>query len=371
MKVKSLTIALCLGVFSVLSAQSNYNPLLYNVPFLDADVKIQSAGMGGIGVVASGINFETAYNQNPALLARGTHQFDVHATYAPISTNIDGDNSPFLSIAGFYAIDEQQSIGLSEKYFSSNIVPNMFENYFGITYAIAPVRDFSIGATAKYIISRVLPVDIGETAHSYAIDFGLDYRKVIEITDNNYFRWNIATSITNIGPKITYYLEGVAPRVIPTNWRFGTMVSYKFVVDGYNSLNINIAYQGEKLLVPTPNTIDSDNNQVFDYLERSVMNGLFNSFSDALRDGEEAEEFLHRVGLEVRMDLEDIEGFIAFRGGLIRQHENKGNQRLYTFGGSFNYRGFFVEIADQTYQESVGIANPPLSFGVGFQYRMQ
>ena len=149
------------------------------------------------------------------------------------------------------------------------------------------------------------------------------------------------------------------------------MFSYKFVIDDYNSMNINVAYQGEKLLVPTPNEIDSDNNGLFDYLEQSVISGVFNSFSDALRDGEEAEEFLHRVGAEARLDLDNIEGFVALRAGLIRQHENKGNQRLFTFGGSFNIRGFYVEIASQTFQESVGIANPPLSFGVGYQYRLE
>src|SRR5699024_11347849 len=64
---------------------------------------------------------------------------------------------------------------------------------------------------------------------------------------------------------------------IPTNLGMGGAYTYQF--DQYNK--ITFALDLNKLLVPTPDTLDTNGNGVPDFKEKSVISGIFGSFSDA------------------------------------------------------------------------------------------
>lgn len=110
-------------------------------------------------------------------------------------------------------------------------------------------------------------------------------------------------------------------------------------LDPFNKLSIN----GEvtKLLVPTPSSEDADNNNIPDYREKGVIEGIFSSFGDAPNGGEEEiKEITWALGAEYMYN--DV---LAIRAGYFHEAEAKGNRQHFTLGAGFRYQVFGVDFA--------------------------
>ncbi len=84
-------------------------------------------------------------------------------------------------------------------------------------------------------------------------------------------------NIKNIGPKLDYSSSEDNQSYLPTNLGIGGV--YDLYLDDYNRISGGI--EANKLLVPTPDTIDSDNDGVYDYRTKPVLGGMVSSFGDA------------------------------------------------------------------------------------------
>ena len=108
---------------------------------------------------------------------------------------------------------------------------------------------------------------------------------------------------------------------------------------------LTFAYQAEKLLVPTPDTLDNDNNAILDYQERSAFSGMITSFNDGTYYGEEWQEIAHRFGLEVLVSSE--KWVFGLRVGAMNQSPRKGNIRTRSIGLTIGRNGYLIHGAYQ------------------------
>jgi hypothetical protein len=153
-------------------------------------------------------------------------------------------------------------------------------------------------------------------------------------------------SITNLGAKIAYTESGNS-NFLPTNLRLGTAVTAE--IDDYNS--ITFALDLNKLLVPSnpiyardPLTgqiqFDANGNPLVaqgeDPNQKSVLEGVFSSFSDAPSGGiEELREINIAAGMEYWYN-----NVFALRSGYFYEHPTKGGRQYLTFGAGLKYQVF-------------------------------
>jgi hypothetical protein len=137
---------------------------------------------------------------------------------------------------------------------------------------------------------------------------------------------------------------------------------YTLDVNDYNQFNI--AFDVNKLLVPTPvpqyltdkdgrvltnpdgspkknPDFDKDNNGVADYREKSVPAAIFTSFSDAPGGfKEEMKEFIIGAGVEYWYDQ-----LFAVRAGYFYESPDKGKRRFLSLGIGLRYNVFGIDFA--------------------------
>ena len=282
---------------SSLSGQET--PVTSAVPFLGINGDARSSGMGEISAVSNSPNQPFHLIINPSLLAKEGMSVSNYFNYTPwLNALVDGINLYDLGVKFSF---KRNTFTYNFRYFSLGNI--QFTNINGentgefepnemvqqIRYARLLSKHFAIGAGFKYIYSNLATgqtvngIDL-EAGKSVAGDIGFDYRDEFKFGNNSYLL-NIGTDIQNLGSKITY-TDSDEKDFIPTTWNLGIMNSYKITFstdsgsrDSY--VLVNLGYQTHKLMVPTPSDIDDDNNGIPDYREKSVMSGVFGSFSDA------------------------------------------------------------------------------------------
>src|SRR5690606_15733683 len=143
-------------------------------------------------------------------------------------------------------------------------------------------------------------------------------------------RFSFGVNISNIGPKVEYTsLE--SKYFLPTNLRIGAANTW--LLDSKSEFTFAIDLN--KLLVPTPPIRDS-NRQIIKGKDdnRSVVSGMFGSFSDAPGGAsEEFKEIVYSTGIEYYYDKK-----IALRAGYCYENPYKGDRRYATFGAGFQYQ---------------------------------
>jgi len=235
---------------------------------------------------------------------------------------------------------------------------------------------FSMGAGIKYIYSDLTnSMTIGNVetypGNSMAVDLGFDYRRFLFQGENFRLKWNAGLSIINFGSKVKYAdqagntdfnnqdlvfgslfnSESENGDFIPQVLKIGTLFTLSWDLDSNNYLAWDIAYQVDKLLVPTPPVYgtDSDGKTIIaDGMDPdvSVWKGAMQSFYDAPGGtAEELHEIVHQVGTEVRTIFFDYMGLIAVRSGYFHEHETKGNREFFTVGIGGGYAGFRLDFA--------------------------
>jgi hypothetical protein len=367
--MKLLSIALLLlSPFAVLAqkvtAQNHYpghitspdellgqdNAITTAVPFLVITPDARQAAMGDAGVATSP-DANSAY-WNPGKLSFIDKKYGGSFSYTPWLGKIVNDMD-LVYLAGFYKPTREQAVALAIKYFNlgeisfrdNNNDPqgdfNPREFSLDGTYSRMLTEQFSIGITAKYIYSNLTGafstggID-AKPGHSVASDIGIYYNTQMKKSARNAY-WAFGAAITNIGAKISYTNRDNED-FIPTNLRLGT--AYTTDLDLYNKITFTLDFN--KLLVPTPPIRDENDNIIYGKDDdRSLLSGMFGSFSDA-PDGasEELKEIMTSVGIEYWYN-----DTFAARVGYFNEAKTKGNRKYLTLGLGFRKNLFGIDVA--------------------------
>jgi hypothetical protein len=211
---------------------------------------------------------------------------------------------------------------------------------------------FSVGG--KYILSDLTGGQSAgeiETASgkSFAADVSGFYNRPIRISGKD-LDLAVGCNISNIGSKIKY-TETATNDFIPINLRLGTALGAD--IDDYNK--VLIAFDLNKLLVPTPAKYENGEIVAGMDSEVGVVSGIFQSFWDAPEGTkEEFRELMYSSGVEYWYDNQ-----FALRAGYFNEHDTKGGRKYFTFGMGMKYTVYAIDFSYLVNaNNNVGATNP-------------
>lgn len=336
------------------------------VPFLRISPDARSGSMGDVGLALS--PDANAVYWNLAKLPFAANDAGASVTYTPWLTDLVSD--VFMAyLSGYKQLDENQAIGGSLRYFDLGQV--QFTNMYGVDQGQFHPREFSLdggyarklsdnwslGVALRYIYSNLAAgtsID-GVTfkpGQSVAGDISTYYTNAIDYANGQSGTWRFGAAITNLGAKISYSNDAQYKDFLPTNLGLGGSYTQQF--DEYNKLTFELDIN--KLLVPTPDTIDRNGDQVPDYNDLGVMAGVFNSFTDAPGGfHEEMEELIYSVGMEYWYN-----DLFSVRAGYFNENKNKGDRKYFTLGLGLKYNVLGINFSYLVPSGS-GVQRNPLS----------
>lgn len=338
------------------------NTITTAVPFLLIAPDARGGAMGDAGAGTSPDVYSMHYN--PAKYAFIDKNVGFSVSYSPWLSQLVNDIS-LGYLTGYKKLDDDQVIAGSLRYFSlGNIVftdnvgteiGQFSPNEFAVDVAYSrKFSDYIGGAIAlRYIYSNLtggIFVNGAQSkpGQSIATDIAFYYEKEIDMGKTPAVL-SFGADISNIGAKITY-TENQDRSFIPINMRLGPSLTLD--LDDYNQLMFTFDFN--KLLVPTPpiyaedsagQPIKDDNG---DYViadgkdpKRSIVSGMFGSFSDAPGGfKEEMQELSFCLGTEYWYDQQ-----FALRAGFFYEHPNKGNRKYITLGAGLRYNVFGLDFS--------------------------
>jgi hypothetical protein len=321
------------------------------VPFLRITPDGRSGGMGDVGIAIS--PDANAIYWNTAKLAFAETEMGVSLTYTPwLAQLVDDIYLAYLS--GYKKLDDLNTLGVSLRYFSLGQIiftdisgvetgqgrPNEFALDFGYSRKLSD--NIGTGVNLKYVFSNLASgqvvngVDI-QPGMAFGADLSFYGQHDMEVGDaDDLLRWGV--TISNIGTKISYTRNAENRDFLPTNLGLGVGFTHAF--DDFNT--ITLAGEINKLLVPTPDTVDANpQNGILDYKEQSIVSGMLTSFGDAPGGfNEELRELMFSVGLEYWYDNQ-----FAVRAGYFNEHSTKGGRKYFTVGLGLRYNVFGLDFA--------------------------
>lgn len=340
-----------------LQGNSKGFPVTTAVPFLRIIPDARSGGMGDAGI---GLSADAhAIFHNPAKLAFAEKPLGISMSYVPWLRALVNDIY-MANLAAYYKIDKLQAVGMSMRYFSLGNIqftnvngentgefrPNEFAVDAAYSRQLVEIKKgggFAAGLALRFIYSNLAS---GQTVNLVEIKPGLAGAADIAFAYNQDFKISkkyptnlaIGLNFSNIGSKITY-TESAEKDFIPMNFGLGTRYEFNFDEDKHNQ--VSIAIDMNKLLVPTPDTTDADNNGIFDYREKSVPSAFFTSWGDAPGGfSEEMREITWSMGFEYWYD-----GQFAVRAGYFHENEAKGNRQFFTAGLGLRFKVFGLDFS--------------------------
>ena len=293
-------------------------------------------GMSDIGSVASPFYPDAGLYQNPALLSTNHEYAGINISYMPMLLNVvsDIDNK---SVNGFYVIDSKNVIGYTYSRFSLGSITLMdqlgyeiatvqpLESYHKFSYSRAISNYVSMGLGIKFIDS-----DMGlnqNKINTFAVDLGFSYKKKYKLSEQIHLNANLGSSINNLGPKVSYD-EGITHNFIPTNLKLGVLLNPGYNISNKFNLNLEVAVQLEKDLVPSEPIYGSDNSLLIirGYNpDISSFQALYQSFYDSPEGfSGELKEIRCKFGTELRVNY-DSKIYLALRYGRYNQYFVKLN----------------------------------------------
>ena len=375
--IKSFFILLLL--FISLYSFSQTNNVEFVLPILDINTNARLGGFGEVGVVSSPFYKNTGVFQNPALISKHSKFAGINYSHMPWLRNIIGDIN-INGFAGYFAIDSSNAIAANFTYFDLGELTytnefgefmgtdNPCEYYLKFGYNHSFNKFISTGIALKYFRSDIVPsyYENAKDVNSIAFDLGFNYDKKYKLNNTSNLNTSLGVAITNFGPRVSY-VESVN-EFLPTKLLLGLFINPDINIYDYFRLNIELAYQAEKYLVPTPPIYDIDGNILDGYdSDISSFRALYQSFYDAPGGfEEELNEIKHKFGSELRFSYSDIVYF-AFRHGRQIEHETKGNRKYQTFGYGIGAFGFMLD-----YMKIKAENNSPLdgTWAISFGYRI-
>lgn len=335
---------------TILGADQSFRPITTAVPFLTITPDARHAGLGDAGV-ASAPDASATY-WNPAKLTFFESAYGGSFSYTPWLGKITNDMW-IAYLNGYYKITREQTIGASMKYFDmgdfyarndvgddeGTFHPRDFA--FDFTYSRLLTENFSVGLTGRYIHSNLLGnyngTSIVDTkpGNSVAVDLGVYY--TTELRGAKTHSLSLGANISNIGPKLSNSND-TNRSPLPTNLKVGA--TYTIDLDPFNSFSFLLDFN--KLLVPSPQLENiNDSTQAMVIPNKSLISGMFSSFSDA-PDGfsEEIKEIIVNMGVEYWYSQT-----FAGRIGYFSEAQLKGNRKYLTFGLGFRKNKFGIDVA--------------------------
>lgn len=297
------------------------------VPFLLISPDSRSSGFGEGGVAMSGTDPNTIF-WNPAGLSR-INNIQVAITHSKWLPQFDTDLFYDYLAATFPLGEDMGTIGghftylnLGENNWTDNQGNNLgsfksMEFATGISYGVSIDEEWSVGAGMRVIYSKLAPNNITvaqEKGNGSSVGIGVDIAAEYQPV---YFDklLRIATSITNIGPKMSYVDKKQADP-IPTNFRLGA--SYRVLNDDYYSIDV-YADMAKLLIV---------RDTVTDY---SWYQGLYKSWT---KDGFTTEMTKARLMLGAEFVYEK---YFSLRTGYFYENKDFGNRKFITYGAGLRY----------------------------------
>lgn len=324
------------------------------VPFMMINPDARSGAMGDVGIAIS--PDANAIHFNASKYAMAPQKFGMSLTYTPWLRSL-GVNDIYLAYAaGYYQFGSnvKQAIGVSLRYFSLGSIqwtdfnasvlgegsPREFET--AVSYSRQLSKYLAVGATGKFIYSNLATgqsPDGGSekisSGRAGAVDFSMTYKRPIKMAAGN-SELMIGAAIKNIGNKITYLRSA---DFLPQN--IGVGAAWDIPLDQYNS--ITVALDVNKLLVPTPNPLDTVRgaNGLPAWKDKSPVSAAFGSFGDAPGGGqEELKELNFSAGVEYWYDKQ-----FAVRAGYFYEHAEKGGRRYFTVGLGLKYNVMGINLS--------------------------
>jgi hypothetical protein len=359
---------------SVLNNSGESIPLTTSVPFLRIIPDARGGALGDVGLATT--PDANAIFHNAAKLAFLNKPYGVSLNYVPWLRSLVNDVY-LLHATGYgkFGKNDNQAIAGSIRYFSlgqiqftdqiGNSLGDFKPNEFAadVAYSRILAKGFSAAIAMRFIYSNLaggqivqgISIKPGMAASS---DIGFYYNKDIDLNKMK-SNFGVGLNFSNLGSKITY-TSSAERDFIPMNMGLG--FRYTLDVNDYNQFNI--AFDVNKLLVPTPvpqyltnkdgrvltnpdgspkknPDFDKDNNGVADYREKSVPAAIFSSFADAPGGfKEEMKEFTIGAGVEYWYDQ-----LFAVRAGYFYESPDKGKRRFLSLGIGLRYNVFGIDFA--------------------------
>ncbi|MGB0863384.1 MAG: PorV/PorQ family protein [Saprospiraceae bacterium] len=338
----------------VVLGNTNANPIFTSVPELQLSQNVQDIGFGGIYAVNPRHDYASSNLKNPAMMS---------STDRTWNTSLNFSNQPLI-YQGELQVAYQNKKGLSygglirayvfptDRNFidANNNLITVTENSLTATaggfIAKKLGKHWSIGTSLNFLYSKLAGQDLLGLVptQSFYMDLGVNYHTHFSLKDHN-LELNTGLTINHIGPKTNYYSPTpIIKGFLPTKMALAAALTYPVSVNNFK-ISSTFAYQAEKLLVPTPDTLDNDNNAILDYQERSAFSGMITSFNDGTYYGEEWQEIAHRFGLEVLVSSE--KWVFGLRVGAMNQSPRKGNIRTRSIGLTIGRNGYLIHGAYQ------------------------
>ena len=325
------------------------NTITTAVPFLMISPDSKAGAMGDVGVATT--PDANSMHWNPAKLAFTEDDMGASMSYVPwLRALVPDINLSYLT--GYKKLDDNQAIGLEMRYFTlgditfTNITGDVVGQYkphelaLGTSYARKLSRQFSLAISGRYIYSNLTG---GKSAggvetvagQSIAADLAGFYAKPVRMGGQD-MDLGVGLNISNIGSKVSYTETSIRD-FIPINMRLGSSLNAN--IDDYNK--ISLAFDLNKLLVPTPPITDKGEIKLGQSPDVGVVSGMFQSFGDAPGGfKEEMREINYSIGTEYWYANQ-----FALRAGYFFEHATKGGRKFLTFGSGVKYSAFTLDFS--------------------------
>lgn len=363
-KLKSLIFILAiLVVHAEIKAQTNSLKLQSTaVPFMMISPDARSGGMGNLSLGMTPEANDLFGNTAKLSFLKEPRGFLIN--YTPWLKDL-GLSDVYLASAGFYKqLNDQSTINTSLRFFSlgnidftdesgNSTLPSQRPSEFSydIGYSLLLNDKISIGATLRYIHSRLVQGSFGSTAINYkagntmSADISMFYKQNSDLQG-----FHAGLLLSNLGGKISYSNETKNKYYIPAN--IGLGVGYLNRIDPDNSVEFGIDIN--RLMVPaSPDNTDAES--VNQYFSQSVINSYFNSFS-----AKYGVPFSESLKASVGIEYNYTDRFYLRGGYFMDNNKNLGNMQYFTLGTSFQYQQSKFNIS-YLVPSGGGITKNPLS----------
>jgi hypothetical protein len=338
-------------------AKTQLNPVYVPIPLFPVDINSKTGGMGETSMALTKKSYFTGPYQNPSLLVKSDKTAGVYISYLPdIMRFSKGDFAANILLS--YQWNDKNIIGSEFTYYYSgefwdSLQP--YDYYINLNYAHRFNNNLSAGAAIKYIYSDLCGVsDCGEEyqpGRSFAVDLGMDFENELDLAENLSVSYDFGAAIKNLGPKVSYNI-GTVKHYLPASLSIGSMLSFFDKTSEKTKYVFTVAYQAEKLMVPTPPTyyydsLDVNGAPVIKQGRKppsSLPLSWIQSFYDAPGGfKEEWHEIIHKFGIELFAEFS--ENFkSALRCGRHYEHWSKGNRTYNTLGAGFYIYGLTLDV---------------------------
>lgn len=323
------------------------NTLSYQVPFLTLPTLAGNQSLGYIKSLSLN-NEESGHFGNPSIMGLSGNKMSFTAGYTPSYRELmPGIN--LTGIAAYLRVSPKDFVGFDFTHFSLGEItyinqgpqPTSYkptENAASLTYSRLINNNSSIGISIKYIISDLTGGQfVGGMQSRKGTSLATDISYSLKIPGKNEaLSHEIGIGINNLGTKMAYQ-KNSDTNFIPTTLNLGYGANYRIS----QNQSLNLAYEVEKYLIPTPpyyysDSLDMNGEPVIQKgfnPNVSAIKGMIRSFYDAPGGiQEELNETIHHFALGYSFKK------IRFRSGMVLQHATKGNNKFVTVGIGISLR---------------------------------